>query len=533
METNKLTPPAMEDRYLLYRTGGDACAVSARGLLLDYGFHDPRISLYEAPLLSTVTGEQSPGPMFRGFADSITVPLLLCKDDRAGAIVINEKTAYEKKDQLFAHIQDRLNITVYDLSHLRSLEALNRHYTNYERKIYLEHALGARKAPETGPGAILDEDDREGFAEFEDEEDYDYPFADDYDPNPFGPDDDPVYAGKEYQELVDSRVKEITDQFQSGLDSECSEYKTIPAADLIRALGIVGDPVRLMEQKHLITGPAHIPTAFGRQCGLVVKLGLQKIEAVKNPRAVKLTRELRVCTQASEAFKSAISYTKALAQSPDAGGRFDDRITRIRQWKPSSAQSQSKLFPQLTGALKQTLDTPLTTIRDRMSKAGMTTHFEALQSITKAKDTDTYAGLILSLWDKLRAQGRDSPAWEDSPLASLPIHASTCRTRKPHPIEGKMPFSDRIKRLSNSYMPIDDFTLSQFFQSVSAACDSTYPQWYSEACGLPRILSDLDLGPQSPIDYALYRVTRSIDPANHPETFITLIIAPLALALTC
>lgn len=416
-------------------------AVTARKLLTKAGLGREKYFLYEGAMDTSLTGQLYEEPLFKGFKEGVSLPLLLCRGTAPGALIAADKAGREALAALKE--QKKLpELTRFDFSSLLAPG-------------YLE---------EMGPGHIQ----RRYFKNL-------------------GIDS----SGEGYQALVDSALEDVRaslPEMFTGIP-EAYRFTTVPLLNAFWGLGISADPYRLLRSRHLLYPKAVSPTPFGRQCGLVVRLSLRKDGSVR--------RELRVVKEALRAFWEAVSFKRTLHLDPGTG-RLQDRLERLDNWQTSTYRTQREILPKLLASLRKVMDTGMGAIMDDMRSAEEGEAMDRLAREAELTEDMSFGEAMKQLAREVYTQDELDcvPSEYGDVWEALDGVGEMMRTRGvAKPLSrvgppGEAPLPERLEGLGYALLPLQDMSLSHYLLAAATACDSSFPMWICHRLGLYEILRD-------------------------------------------
>ena len=539
-------PKSEESKYYLKAYRDSECAMTPELLLKYAAKAGGSLALYENPLLSALTEDMTGGTFFDGLKDSVTIPLLLCRNGFARAIVLNVPTMGAKK-KLLQETAAEQHMQLYDFTEYLSVEALNRYCDACTRRKYLIKHLYPEPARDPEEFDFEAEYEPELYGQFfgNDEDcrsdpgyiyspythspgedlpfdEYDY-YDEDNDDYPFVTEEaDPFYADEHYEayltKILESWGDSLADEFK---DPRVYRFSTYPVSGLIKNLGIKEAPVKLLQNKRMIdiVGGKAVPTMFGRQCGVTNRLTL-------SGDGETLESELHVVTCAIPEFLRAVSYTRSIALEPDSGGRLADRVKRINACKPSSAATAKILLDKLRKQLNEGFSVKVSDIKRNMEKGGCDEEdIVMLFGGIQTDDSDTFRTMIQKLW---KSHEKAALSWKV--LTALGSCIASSGTRNPDFEYPRKPMSleDRLNSLWADWQPIAEMHIHEYLKALAAESDSNYVLWRVYCELLVHHMNCLNIAQMTHVGNAVRRSRNNYDPDDHAEFMAALLLYPLA-----
>lgn len=466
-------------------------AITVRDLLERTELGEREYYLYEGVIPSALLGEASTGLLFEGLPNEDTLPLLACRGAQAKAIFENLEDEL-KAPKVCELIKEQFpRLAYFDVTFLIAPSVLDNSYSAEERKEYFneylpERSLSCRKENVSYYSShYYPPDSLSPFLDLE--PDTDWPLSDDMD----------------YGETIEAAINCLqTELHEAFLTETPYTFSTIPLECLMRELRLDCDYMELLREKHLLKpGPVLRPTAFGRQCGLVVRLKLSNDKKL-------VDRELRVVPCAAGAFKQAVAFKKSMKE--EQGQALADRLQSMDKWLPTS--TAQPIIPGLLKLLRESMRVPVETLERSMEKTrshqlmelllhnlqpGLMADFRRLLDLTAAKlrkknVQDDYTSL---------EGGPENDLWHMLQLFTFFMFAEG-RAKRAKGAESPGTLSERLDSLGHGSIPIKNMELRHYFLAIACACDSTYPLWICQELGIMDILETLDIGPCDTVEKA-------------------------------
>lgn len=486
--TMSYLPPAESSS----REESPACmpAITVRDLLSRTELGGREYYLYEGVTPSALLGEAGAGPLFRGLPNENTLPLIACRGAQAKAVITAYTYDRRKAPDVKDLIEERLpGLAHFDVTWLVSPCYLDEYCSSEERQDYFEEFLESRTLSCR----------RENVQHYETPE-YLIENENIYYPDQIWHMSEEMYYDERIEDTIKYLQKELRETFRN--DASCT-FSAIPLERIMRELRLDCDYLELLQKKHLLEpGPVPRPTAFGRQCGLVVRLKLSKDGGM-------VDRELRVVPCAEEAFKQAVSFRKTMKEIPDQG--LTARLNSTDEWLPTS--SPQAVIPPLLGQLNEAMKMSAQAIEGTQKKTRRQGSTELFMDILQPGPMADLRRLIDLTMAKLRMNTMqddykdledcgDDSIWHLLPLFTYFMLSQGRAEGSKGRAEIPGTLSERLKRLGACSVPIKDMELRHYFLAIACACDSVYPLWLCQEFGLSDMLETIDAKPSSTIETA-------------------------------
>lgn len=475
-------------------------AITVRDMLRRTELGGREYYLYEGVTPSALLGKAMPGPLFRGLPNENTLPLIACRGAQAKAVI----TAYTYDRVKAPAVKDLIEekfpeLADFDVSYIIAPSSLDNYYSSIEREDYFNNYLPERPLSCRRENVGYFHCTEDCFTE----PDQDWPLSDD------------IGYGRRIEATINCLKEELHKTFQNKTPYT---FSAIPLERLMRELRLDCDYMELLQKKHLLEpGPVPRPTAFGRQCGLVVRLKLSRDGGM-------VDRELRVVPCAAEAFKQAIAFRKTIKEIPGQG--LEARLRGADQWLPTSPPQA--VIPPLLGQLKEAMKMPAEALENAQEKTRRHELIELFMHTLQPGPMADLRRLIDLTMAKLRMKPmqddhkdledcRDDSIWHLLPLFTYFITSqgrvtdgrAKAKGAKSKGAASPGTLSERLKRLGACSVPIKDMELRHYFLAIACACDSTYPLWLCQEFGLGNMLDTIDTKPSSTIETAARKAETS------------------------
>lgn len=529
MNTNTpmtLVPLTADEKIPACRAPEEDSYITPGDLLGPDAFGDSQYFLYEGVSPSALLGNTQNAPLFRGLPDEVSLPYLLCRGSKAGALIaISSGDAARLRytqDFVSEHFP---GLPFYNTTHLLSYEAL-RELSPREQLEYFNDFLP------NSPGSFLNGE----ISYFSPSPVSIWTPEDEYD-------DTLCIDDWCFEDEMSEKLDRLIELLKGSLSRATgASFSALPLERVMGELGIKGGFTALLQEKRLLErNKLCRPTPFGRQCGLVVRLKASE-------RGAPIERELRVAPCALEAFKEAVSFNKAVSirsgrERPLTG--LAERLSNLENWQFSSELERGRALPAVRDTLIESLQRPIGRIRSKNTKPlsaqtidSFIDGLEENEKIIHVNHDTSFHKFMAECLKLLKAQKKadkytdlqdDGQIFWNSLYNILIIIREGDNPLQQDNDAGPESLMEGLKKAGRTALPCTQMPVTSYFQAIASLFDGTYPLWVCERLGLPEFLKDSGVPPQDSIAALISKMWFAFSDKDLCRFVYMMFIRPLSL----